>query len=134
MPEGSPDPSRESTAMSEPAFEGDAPVRGDWSQVFTGLDWVARWMAERGYSDAEISYVVERPTTPLRAVEVTDVVPVTEVIAVTEVAEVTEAAEEDEADDPGEMTVLGAVGAGQATWTVSLGTDEIFPSQGVEAG
>lgn len=114
--------------MSEPAFEGDAPVRGDWSQVFTGLDWVARWMAERGYSDAEISYVVERPTTPLRAVEVA------EAIEVPGVSETAAAAEGDVADEAGEVPVLGAVGAGQATWTVSLGTAGVFPAQGAETG
>ncbi|HEX2174472.1 MAG TPA: hypothetical protein VHG70_01060 [Nocardioidaceae bacterium] len=114
--------------MSEPAFEGDAPVRGDWSQVFTGLDWVARWMAERGYSDAEISYVVERPTTPLRTVEVVEAADVPGII------EAVEPAEGDAADEADEVVVLGAAGAGQATWTVSLNTAEVFPAQGAETG
>jgi hypothetical protein len=44
--------------MNELTYPGDVPAHGDWSQVYTGLGWVARWMADRGYSDAEISYVV----------------------------------------------------------------------------
>lgn len=43
--------------MSEPTYPGDTPT-GDWSRVYTGLDWVARWMADRDYTDAEIDYVV----------------------------------------------------------------------------
>jgi hypothetical protein len=47
--------------MSEPTYPGDTNAHGDWSQVYTNLDGVARWMAERGYTDAEVTYVVGEP-------------------------------------------------------------------------
>ena len=57
--------------MSEPTFQGDVSARGDWSQVYTNLDWVARWMADHGYTDTEIAYVVDRPLAAVVATEVT---------------------------------------------------------------
>jgi len=56
--------------MSEPTHQGDTGARADWSRVHTSLDWVAGWMAERGYSDAEIAYVVARPASPTVSTEV----------------------------------------------------------------
>lgn len=56
--------------MSEPTYQDHAPARGDWSQVFTNLDWVERWMADHGYTDAEIAYVVAKPVVPAVAAEV----------------------------------------------------------------
>lgn len=56
--------------MSEPTFQGDVSARGDWSQVYTNLDWVARWMADHGYTDTEIAYVVDRPLATVVATEV----------------------------------------------------------------
>ncbi len=56
--------------MSEPTFQGDVSARGDWSQVYTNLDWVARWMADHGYTDTEIAYVVDRPLGAAVATEV----------------------------------------------------------------
>jgi hypothetical protein len=56
--------------MSEPTRRGDTCARTDWSQVYTNLDWVAGWMADRGYTDAEIAYVVARPASPTVDAEV----------------------------------------------------------------
>jgi hypothetical protein len=56
--------------MSEPTYQSDASARADWSRVYTNLDWVARWMADRGYSDSEIAYVVGQPATPAVGAEV----------------------------------------------------------------
>jgi hypothetical protein len=50
--------------MSEPTYSDRAPARGDWSQVYTGLDWVAQWMNDHGYTDAEIGYVVGTSAVP----------------------------------------------------------------------
>ena len=55
--------------MSEQTYPGDTSPGGDWSQVYTDLDWVARWMADRGYTDAEIGYVVDQPAIPAAAAE-----------------------------------------------------------------
>ena len=46
--------------MSEPTNEGGTSARADWSQVFTSLEWVEGWMADHGFTDAEIAYVVGR--------------------------------------------------------------------------
>ncbi len=56
--------------MSEPTYHGDGTARSDWSQVYTNLDWVAQWMADRGYTEAEIAYVVAKPALPTVAAEV----------------------------------------------------------------
>lgn len=57
--------------MSEPTYRAYATTRGDWSKVYTNLDWVARWMADHGYTDAEIAYVVgAQPTVPAVVAEV----------------------------------------------------------------
>lgn len=57
--------------MSEPTYRGDAPARGDWSQVYTNLDWVTRWMTDHGYTDAEVSYVVGQAAFPAAPADVT---------------------------------------------------------------
>ncbi len=112
--------------MSEPTYPGDAPVRGDWSQVYTGLDWVAQWMSERGYSEAEVAYVLDRPVpvaTPVVAVE-----PVAEAVEPEVDPEVAETEPEAESDVESDVTAepVGAdedaeVGDNDApTWTVSL--------------
>jgi hypothetical protein len=51
--------------MSDTTYPDDARTPGDWSQVHTGLEWVARWMADRSYTDAEIGYVVGEPSVAL---------------------------------------------------------------------
>lgn len=57
--------------MSEPTYQAYATARGDWSKVYTNLDWVARWMADHGYTDAEVAYVVgAQPTVPAVVAEV----------------------------------------------------------------
>jgi hypothetical protein len=57
--------------MSEMTNPDDAPARGDWSQVYTGLEWVAQWMADRDYTGAEIDYVLGEAPVPAVAVEPT---------------------------------------------------------------
>lgn len=50
--------------MTQTAHHGDVSARGDWSRVHTDLDWVARWMAERGYSEDDVAYVLAPPAPP----------------------------------------------------------------------
>ena len=78
--------------MSEPTYHGDGTARGDWSQVYTNLDWVAQWMADRGYTDAEIAYVVAQPAVPAVTAEVA-LAPVEAPVEVPPVLEVFETGE-----------------------------------------
>lgn len=91
--------------MSEPTFQGDVSARGDWSQVYTNLDWVARWMADHGYTDTEIAYVVDRP---LAAVVATEVAPAPVELTV------------DASPAPAAVETVDAVETVESVWTIPL--------------
>jgi hypothetical protein len=108
--------------MSEPTYFGEASEHGAWSRVHTGLDWVARWMADRGYTDAEIAYVVGDPRVPAVPVEALAAVDPVEAHVDESADEPVEAHVDESADETIDATDV--VFAEQPVWTVPLGVVE----------